>query len=130
MEAAGGLVENDCGEYLAIKRLGKWDLPKGKIEKGEKPEECALREVEEECGIHNINIKNNLCNTYHTYQLKGRWILKKTYWYRMEYNGNEELIPQIEEDITDVIWTSDNHTYIIKSNTYKSILDVLIFGGK
>ncbi len=110
--------------------MGKWDLHKGKIEKGEKPEECALREVEEECGIRGVKIKSKLCNTYHTYQMKGRWILKKTFWYNMEHTGKGELVPQTEEDITEVIWTSDSLVNMIKGNTYKSILDVLISGGK
>ena len=51
--AAGGLVTNENNELLMIFRRGKWDLPKGKLDKGETIEECAIREVEEETGIGN-----------------------------------------------------------------------------
>ena len=51
IEAAGGLVKNENGDYLFIYRNDKWDLPKGKIEKDEKTKVAAVREVEEECGI-------------------------------------------------------------------------------
>ena len=48
IHAAGGLVRNIKGQYLFIFRNGKWDLPKGKIEKGEGIKSAAIREVEEE----------------------------------------------------------------------------------
>ena len=35
IQAAGGIVRNPKDEYLFIYRLGKWDLPKGKMEEGE-----------------------------------------------------------------------------------------------
>ena len=83
IEAAGGLVFNKDGHILMIFRNGKWDLPKGKLEIGESVEECAKREVEEECGIYGLDIIEKLLDTYHTYKLKGNKILKKTYWYKM-----------------------------------------------
>ena len=51
VDAAGGLICNDLGEFLLIFRNGMWDLPKGKREKGESTAENAVREVMEECGI-------------------------------------------------------------------------------
>ena len=42
VEAAGGVVSNKNGEILFIRRMGKWDLPKGKIEKGESLEQACL----------------------------------------------------------------------------------------
>src|SRR3954469_24811116 len=50
IEAAGGFIEKN-DEFLAIHRHGRWDLPKGKLEKNESYEEGAIRECEEECGI-------------------------------------------------------------------------------
>jgi len=125
IEAAGGLVKNQSNEYLFIYRLDKWDLPKGKIEKGESIEEGALREVEEECGIHQLVIQKEIPSTYHTYFRKGKPHLKRTYWYLMDYNGHEELVPQIEEDITKVEWRSAENLKDIFVNTYGSIEEVL-----
>src|SRR5438034_5163464 len=46
--AAGGIVKNENAEVLMIFRRGRWDFPKGKLDRGEKLEDCAVREVEEE----------------------------------------------------------------------------------
>ncbi len=100
VEAAGGLVQNSKGEYLMIFRNGKWDLPKGKHEKGETMEQTAVREVEEECSIDQLTLQNLLIVTHHTYTLQGVDTLKPTYWYTMTYGGNLSVFqPQIEEGI-------------------------------
>lgn len=125
VEAAGGLVcaEN---EYLFIKRLGKWDLPKGKIEKNEKTVDAAAREVEEECGLENLKITNKIpFITYHIYSLKDKWILKPTYWFEMTLEAKQNLKPQKEEDITEAIWVEKKDLKEIKVNTYPNILLVL-----
>lgn len=124
--AAGGVVYNSNDEILVIFRNGKWDLPKGKLEKGEDIPTCAIREVEEECGVSDLEITKELPSTYHCYQSKkGNWILKRTYWYKMmcEYNG--ELVPQKEEGIEAVKWFHKKGFSEIKSNTYESIKSVL-----
>ena len=123
VNAAGGLVINPNKEILLIKRLGKWDLPKGKLEKGESKQEGAIREVEEECGISNLRILKSLKKTYHVYNLKESWVLKTCYWYWMAYKGNEILKPQLEEDITEVKW--ENFKNAIELDTYPTIKDVL-----
>ncbi|MGF1926130.1 MAG: NUDIX domain-containing protein, partial [Bacteroidia bacterium] len=69
IKAAGGLVENAKREYLFIFRNKKWDLPKGKVEKGEKIKVAAVREVEEECGVKIERRGKRLCKTYHVYDL-------------------------------------------------------------
>ncbi|MBK9671561.1 MAG: NUDIX domain-containing protein [Bacteroidetes bacterium] len=66
IEAAGGIVKNKQGQLLFIFRHGKWDLPKGKIEKGENEQDAALREVEEECGIAELTLQKKLTTTFHT----------------------------------------------------------------
>jgi 8-oxo-dGTP pyrophosphatase MutT (NUDIX family) len=125
IEAAGGMVENSKGGYLFIYRNNKWDLPKGKLEKGETKREGAIREVEEECGIMISGIGRRICKTYHTYTIKGEVVLKRTYWYLMSYKGTGKLKPQKEEGITDVRWFRKGHIDAIIKNTFPSIMDVL-----
>lgn len=125
IEAAGGLVTDTNGEILFIKRLGKWDLPKGKLEEGEDVPTCALREVEEECGIEGHRIVEELPNTFHTYTMGDTPILKKTYWYWMKVDGRPELTPQTEEDITETIWLKEKDWNKVEKNTYPSIRSLL-----
>lgn len=125
IEAAGGLVKNKNGDYLFIFRNGKWDLPKGKREKGESMKECAVREVEEECGIKNLVLKEKLCVTYHTYFQEERTVLKHTGWYAMESDDTRPLVPQTEEGITEVRWINKKNFDIVLANTYESIKEVL-----
>ena len=106
IEAAGGVVLNEADEWLFIHRLGKWDLPKGKLEKDEKPKEAATREVSEECGIPEPAIVAHITNSYHVYPLNGKRTLKRTYWYLMRSTAHTGLIAQAEEGITDVRWVS------------------------
>ena len=121
IEAAGGLVKNSDNELLVIHRLGFPDLPKGKIDRGEKPEETAIREVSEECGISDLKILTEANPSYHIYLLNNKKILKKTFWYNMTYTGNEKLIPQREEAITEVEWCKKNKLLIYKDATYESL---------
>ncbi len=122
LEAAGGAVLNNKNEILFIYRLGKWDLPKGKIESGENPQQAALREVEEECGIQNMEIIRALSPTFHIYEHKGKSILKKTYWFEMNTKlENQALIPQTEEGITLVTWLSNEKAKEAMENTYENI---------
>ena len=104
IQAAGGLVTNEKDEVLLIFRRGKWDLPKGKLDKGEKMEDCAVREVEEETGLRHVKIEAPLASTYHTYHEGARYNLKESNWYKMKADGEQELTPQTEEDIHDLKW--------------------------
>lgn len=123
--AAGGLIEKD-NKYLFIYRLHKWDLPKGKIDKGESPEQAAIRECEEECGITNLTIEHELNPTYHIYDYKGAYVLKKTFWYKMSTKHEAHFIPQIEENIEKVEWfDKDSIQKVVLSNTYPAIIDVI-----
>jgi 8-oxo-dGTP pyrophosphatase MutT (NUDIX family) len=123
LEAAGGLVENSFGATLFIKRLGVWDFPKGKIEKGELTEEAALREVEEETGVTMPEIKYELPSTFHIYCYKEKWILKKTYWYSMKTTFDGVLIPQTEEDIELVEWHKKREAKQLLEKSYRSLRD-------
>ena len=129
--AAGGLVKNASGSLLFIKRLGVWDLPKGKIEKKETAELAAMREVEEECGLSGLQIIQQLDSTFHIYRSPflsspNNLVLKETKWFSMFYSGNEILVPQIEEDIQEVAWFSIGDLDQVRSNTYSSLIDFLV----
>lgn len=123
--AAGGIVISQKKSFLAIFRLGCWDLPKGKVEKNEDIKQAAEREIIEETGISHLNNQTFLTKTYHTYLHKEKNILKETWWYTFDTSIGQELRPQIEEDITDVQWISFENIELVLSNTYPSIADVL-----
>jgi 8-oxo-dGTP pyrophosphatase MutT (NUDIX family) len=125
IQASGGAVFNSKTELMLIFRKGKWDLPKGKLDKGETLEECALREVEEETGLKGIKLAKYITTTYHTYNEFGKHFLKESNWYKMKYAGNEKPVPQIEEDITDIKWIALSELEKYKKNTYGTILEVL-----
>lgn len=124
ISAAGGVVRRKSS-ILAIHRLGKWDLPKGKIEKGEDPETAAYREIEEECGISGMHIISRITETYHTYEMNGSKFLKRNYWFYFIYKGDKKLIPQTEEDISVAKWVKINGLKEFESDSYASILEVL-----
>jgi len=130
LPAAGGVVKRE-NQLLFIFRNGKWDLPKGKIDKGETPPVAALREVSEECGISGQRIVKQLPSTYHIYQsayskTKGQWIFKETFWFEMNYGGAGEIAPQIEEGITEVKWLQKNKLDEVLANTYENLKQIIL----
>lgn len=126
--AAGGLVTNPAGAILMMFRRGKWDLPKGKLDPGETLETCAVREVEEETGLRDVQLKDHLVTTYHTYDESGHHILKETWWYRLSVSGNQVLEPQTEEQITALEWAEPGKLQKYLDNTFPSVEDVLRAG--
>lgn len=124
IEAAGGIVYNINDEILIINRLNKVDLPKGKLEKNESVEKAAMREVSEECGIHQLTLLDKLITTYHTYMLYDEPILKATHWYSIFHDGKELPVPQIKEKIVDARWIQKQDVKLLLNNTYKSIITV------
>ncbi len=121
LKAAGGKVINANNEVLFIYRFNKWDLPKGKLEKGETISDCAVREVKEECGITNLQIVKPLETTYHIYKEKGKIILKTTYWFLMYSDYAGELTPQLEEGIEKVVFKNEGAIDEALNNTYENI---------
>ena len=125
IQAGGGLVYTPQKRVLLIFRRGKWDLPKGKRDEGETLEECAVREVEEETGLKQVQLQRPLTTTWHTYYQDGQLVLKESHWYLMHVAAEQPLVPQHDEDIEQCLWVpiTDLETY--KQNTHPSILDVL-----
>ncbi len=125
IEAAGGVVKNIKSKYLLIKRFGIWDLPKGKVEKGETTKEAAVREVCEETGLRNVAVTKPLPKTYHIYYQHKRWFLKKTYWFLMYTSEDTKLIPQADEDISEAVWMNKPDALLAMSDSYRSLYDNL-----
>jgi 8-oxo-dGTP pyrophosphatase MutT (NUDIX family) len=123
--AAGGLVKNEKEEILMIFRRGKWDLPKGKMDEGETLEHCAKREVEEETGLQKIEINKPLKITYHTYVQFGKHNLKETHWYLMKAKSDEKLVPQEEEEISEIVWAKKEYLQQYLANTFPTIEMIL-----
>ena len=125
IEAAGGAVENADKGILFIKRLGKWDLPKGKIDPGESPEGCAAREIEEETGVTKLKLKHKICDSYHTYHAFGKHFIKRTYWFYLKSTTKQILVPQTEEHITALEWIDTKRLPEILKGAYPAIVDVV-----
>ncbi len=125
--AAGGLVQNDFGEMLIMFRRGVWDMPKGKLDEGESIEQCAVREVEEETGLRNIELGKFIHITFHQYWDKWtkKELGKETHWYAMRVKGNQTLVPQAEEDITEILWVKPEDIVNYENNMHKNIVEVI-----
>lgn len=120
IQAAGGIVRNPKDDYLFIFRLGKWDLPKGKMEEGESREESAIREIEEECSLTNLELKRFLMPTFHIYFLR-EYIIKETFWFEVFYDGVKLPLPQTEEGIESVEWRKESEIPQLLENSYPNI---------
>jgi 8-oxo-dGTP pyrophosphatase MutT (NUDIX family) len=120
-KAGGGLVYNNKGEVLFIFRNGKWDLPKGGIEKNEDIESTAMREVEEETGVNGLKITQKLQKTYHIFKRNGSYKLKITHWFEMKTDYSGPLEGQIEEGIEKVAWLNQDQIKEALTNSYENI---------
>ena len=124
VNAAGGLVSNRRGDFLLINRNGLWDLPKGHQEAGEDIRTTAMREVQEETGVMQLELRDLICITDHCYRREGIWHLKHTWWYDMLYTDPVDLTPQREEDISKAAWVARSSLPPFLKNTYPSIVEV------
>lgn len=128
--AAGGLVYTQDLDLLLIHRLGRWDLPKGKLDEGESLEECALREIEEETGAKGLSLQQPMQVTYHTYHQKGRNNLKESHWFLIKAAEKSVLTPQTEEDVEQCIWAPITEISGYIDGAFASVADVLREGEK
>jgi ADP-ribose pyrophosphatase YjhB (NUDIX family) len=122
--AAGGAVFNTDGSLLLMKRKGVWDLPKGKLEKGESIVNAAVREVEEECHVFDIEVEQKIGLTYHLY-FENKWLLKETHWYQMKSKDWQHAKPQVEEDIEEISWVKREDIDVDSLDTYLNIKHVI-----
>ncbi len=123
--AAGGVIENKDGQILLIFRKGYWDLPKGKLDSQETSKGAAVRECEEETGLSNLLLGKKIYETWHLYREKNNQrALKKTKWFAIQYNGDQLPIPQHEEGITEILWTTPENA-LSKNPMYENIKSVI-----
>ena len=121
VEAAGGLVYNQNKEILFIYRNDRWDLPKGHIDDGETHEAAAIREVEEETGVKNLEVRRFIDKTYHVFKRNGKFKLKATYWFEMYTDYTGELKPESNEGIKKVKWKKFEKSQKALTNSYENI---------
>lgn len=110
VEAGGGYVvrRTEAGvDLLLIHRRGVWDLPKGKLDPGETPQEASVREVAEEVGIERatLSVLGGLPSTVHGYiwHKRGVYAVKTTHWYAMTTTA-EAFEPEEREGIERVAY--------------------------
>ncbi|MEC8680098.1 MAG: NUDIX domain-containing protein [Bacteroidota bacterium] len=120
IKAGGGVVSNSKKEILFIYRMKKWDLPKGKLEKGESIKDCAVREVQEETKV-NVKCGEKILSTWHTYTKNKKFILKKTTWFNMNSVDDSKMKPQKKEKIEKVEWMKKPSIDHILLNSYKTL---------
>lgn len=125
--AAGGLVTNKKGELLMIFRRNFWDLPKGKLDPGESIAECAVREVQEETGLKDLVLGDLIGLTYHEYfdKWQNQEVRKETHWFAMKILHEQQLIPQLEEDITKIVWADKSQVAACMQQTYPNIVEIV-----
>ena len=98
VRAAGGVVVRDGLVALVHRpRYDDWTLPKGKLDKGESFEEAALREVDEETGLH-ARLVRELPSV--NYEVRGRPKVVR-YWL-MEVESDAGFVANDEVD--EVRW--------------------------
>lgn len=116
--AAGGIVQNERGDILAIYSRDHWTFPKGHVEAGEEIMDAGIREVQEETGLQQLSVIRSLGHTLHTFQGKKKWKLKTTHWYLMRGTVTEALVPQTEEHIEAVQWLNLKNWLQIRQQFY------------
>ncbi|MFO7970428.1 MAG: NUDIX domain-containing protein [Desulfobacterales bacterium] len=83
-----------------LKGSSVWTLPKGKIEKGEKSEETALREVREETG-YRCSIEKQLDEVKYFFRRGGVLVIKKVKWFLMK---PEEKEGNPDSEVEEILW--------------------------
>ena len=84
---------------------GKWALPKGHIEEGEKTEKAAIREINEETGLKNLKVVKKLDKIKFFFKLKGKLIFKIVEHFLLETPENSKAVAQ-KSEIKDLKWVS------------------------
>ena len=130
IKTAGGIVIHK-DKILFIYKNDKWDLPKGRLEEGNNSRQTAIIEISEETGLpqENLKILRKLIPTYYYKNTNGRKILKKTYWYLVEFTGDRKikLVPDFNENITDCKWVSPDELVLVLAESHERIRYLIEF---
>lgn len=103
----------------------RWTIPKGHVEKGERPEQAALREVREETNLKDIKILEHLGKNDFRYRREDNLILMTMHVFLIEaYANTESHRPENNEGIKAVAWFSVKEAleYIEYDNLSKLLL--------
>ncbi len=126
IRAAGGVVRDEAGHLLFIWKRQRWDLPKGKVEPTETPEESAQREITEETGLNELRLVRYLLDTYHIYHERGAWMLKTVHWYLFETCGVRPPVKvQADEGIERAVWAKPSEVPFLYPQSYGTIQEVI-----
>lgn len=87
-------------EYM---KQGHISLPKGHIEEGETPSQCALREIREETNLE-VNLNTNFSHTITYYPMPG---VKKDVTFFLATPTSLTIIPQ-EEEVSHIEWIKED----------------------
>src|SRR5690606_8614384 len=82
---------------------------------------AAVREVMEETGVENLEVRDFLMTTYHIFKRNHKFKLKVTYWYDMFTNYEGPLMPQADEGIKKVRWKDFEKSKDALQDSYENI---------
>ena len=97
------MIEGIIHCLVSRDRYGQWGLPKGHLEDGESSKQAALREVNEETGLSDLELSEQLGVTGWSFRAKGSVVHKSGTFYLM-YSEEGDPMPQLEEGITECVW--------------------------
>ena len=93
-KSAGAVLYRETKEgrlYLLLQNGGRWDFPKGGVEKGESELQTVMREVSEETGLEDIHIVPGFRKVIeYFYRREGKNIHKQVV-YRLAVTANDKV---------------------------------------
>jgi 8-oxo-dGTP pyrophosphatase MutT (NUDIX family) len=100
--SSGGVVVRPVDgryEVCLISDGRHWGLPKGNVEAGESPEQAALREIAEETGLieTQLRVRGPLPASEYVYRRDGRLVFKRVHHFLVQAPAGAELIPDPAE---------------------------------
>jgi 8-oxo-dGTP pyrophosphatase MutT (NUDIX family) len=89
----------------AGKKASVWALPKGLIGPGEKPEQAAVREVEEETGVQ-ARLVTKLGDIRYVYTWDGERVFKVVSFYLLRYSRGRlgDIAPEQRIEVDEARW--------------------------